>query len=173
MLSKTLRAKLALAGAFGLALSLGLTPAPADAGNHGNKVPPGQAKNAGNSGGGNGGSGQGGSGQGSSDGDLIERSAEILTDAFLTDRERTIIRDAFRGGYPEGFQKPKPIPPGIQKKLARGGTLPPGIAKTRMPDGLQSRLPRRDGQEIIFIDDDAYLIQRSTEVILDVLENVL
>ena len=117
--------------------------------------------------------GAGGGQPGSSDEELILRGAEILTEAFLTDGEKRIIRDSFSGGYPEGFKKPKPLPPGIKKKLARGGTLPPGIAKTRMPDSVLSRLPRRDGQEILFIDKDVYLIQKSTELILDVLENVL
>jgi predicted HAD superfamily hydrolase len=41
-----------------------------------------------------------------------------------------------------------------------------------MPDSLLSRLPRRDGQELLFIDRDVYLIQKSTELILDVMENV-
>jgi len=166
MLTKTFRAKLALAGAFGLALSLAVTPTLAEAGNHKNK---------------NKGNGQeqellDGNSRGnsaSSDEELIQRGAEILTEAFLTDGERRIIRDSFSGGYPDGFQKPKPIPPGIKKKLARGGTMPPGIAKTRMPDSVLNRLPRRDGEEILFIDDDVYLIQKSTELILDVLENVL
>ncbi|MEJ1995539.1 MAG: anti-virulence regulator CigR family protein [Limibacillus sp.] len=171
MLTKTFRAKMALAGAFGLAFSLAMTPPLAEAGNHSNKAKGnkqeqewlyGQNQGQGNSG-----------NSGNSDEELIQRGAEVLTEAFLTDSERRIIRESFSGGYPEGFQKPKPIPPGIQKKLARGGTMPPGIAKTRMPDSVLSRLPRREGQEILFIDDDVYLIQKSTELILDVLENVL
>ena len=51
--------------------------------------------------------------------------------------------------------------------------LPPGIAMTRMPGTVQSRLPYRAGEEIIFIEDDAYLIQKSTQIILDVLNDVL
>lgn len=143
--------------AYGAAAFLASQPALALASSHKDKGKPESA---------------GGGKPGTSDEELILRGAEILTEAFLTDGERRIIRDAFNGGYPEGFKKPKPIPPGIKKKLARGGTLPPGIAKTRMPDSLLSRLPRRDGQELLFIDRDVYLIQKSTELILDVMENV-
>lgn len=144
--------------AFGAAALLAAQPGLALASSHKDKSKP---------------AGAGGGQPGSSDEELILRGAEILTEAFLTDGEKRIIRDSFSGGYPQGFKKPKPIPPGIKKKLARGGTLPPGIAKTRMPDSVLSRLPRRDGQEILFIDRDVYLIQKSTELVLDVLENVL
>ena len=162
MLAKTIRAKLAQAGIYGLALAfLAAAPDMAAAGNHKNKT----NGNAGNM--------QKGA-AGKSDEELIDRAADVLTDAFLTDREKSILRDSFGGGrYPEGFKKPKPIPPGIQKKLARGGSLPPGIAMTRMPGTVQSRLPYRAGEEIIFIEDDAYLIQKSTQIILDVLNDVL
>jgi len=37
--------------------------------------------------------------------------------------------------------KKKGLPPGIAKKLERGGTLPPGIAKRYLPDDLRQNLP--------------------------------
>ncbi|MBT8446927.1 MAG: hypothetical protein KJO38_07255, partial [Gammaproteobacteria bacterium] len=36
---------------------------------------------------------------------------------------------------------PKGLPPGIRMKLARGGTLPPGIAKKNLPADVEGRLP--------------------------------
>jgi Ni/Co efflux regulator RcnB len=67
----------------------------------------------------------------------------------------------------------KELPPGIRKKLARGGTLPPGIAMQVLPDGLHRRLPPRDGQHYEIIGTDVVLVRTATKVIVDVLKDVL
>ena len=64
------------------------------------------------------------------------------------DRDRETLRGCL-SGY--DFES---LPPGIQKKLARGGTLPPGQAKKLrpLPDSCVARLPRlpRGVERIIF-----------------------
>ena len=64
------------------------------------------------------------------------------------DRDRETLRGCL-SGY--DFES---LPPGIQKKLARGGTLPPGQAKKlrQLPDSCATRLPRlpRGVERIIF-----------------------
>jgi Ni/Co efflux regulator RcnB len=65
------------------------------------------------------------------------------------------------------------MPQGIAKKLQRGGTLPPGIAKRNLPSPLIRQLPRRSaGQELQVIDDNVVLIEKTTGLILDILAHV-
>jgi hypothetical protein len=68
----------------------------------------------------------------------------------------------------------KGLPPGIAMKLERGGTVPPGIAKRDLPDDLVSRLPARtDGALRQIVGDDVVLIEKGTEIILDVIRDVV
>jgi len=66
------------------------------------------------------------------------------------------------------------LPPGIAKNLARGKSLPPGIAKQYLPDGLQRELPTPPtGYERIIVDGRILLVEIATQVIHDVLTDVL
>ncbi len=69
------------------------------------------------------------------------------------------------GGY-------KPLPPGIQKNLARGKPLPPGIAKKSAPSGMISQLPRHPGYEWQMAGVDLVLVQAGTAIVADVLKDV-
>ena len=65
---------------------------------------------------------------------------------------------------------PKGLPPGIAKKLERGGDMPPGIAKKRLPDDLETRLPPvRNGYERAAIDGEIVLIDIASQQIADVI----
>jgi hypothetical protein len=66
----------------------------------------------------------------------------------------------------------KPLPPGIQKNLARGKPLPPGIAKQRLPSSLSARLPVVDGHDWIRIGTELVLIGIATNVVAQVIHNV-
>jgi hypothetical protein len=73
-------------------------------------------------------------------------------------------------GLPPGLAKKNSLPPGLARQLARNGTLPPGLAKRGLPHELRLRLPRRiDNHEIIFLDERAVLVDRTTNLILDLL----
>ena len=75
-----------------------------------------------------------------------------------------------RGGPP----KKKGLPPGIQKKLARGGTLPPGIAKQYLPDGLIKQLPPPPhGYERRIVGSDVLLVAIDTGVIADIITDAI
>jgi len=69
------------------------------------------------------------------------------------------------GGY-------KPLPPGIQKNLARGKPLPPGIAKKAAPSAMLGRLPKHPGYEWQMAGTDLILVQIGTAIIADVLKDV-
>ncbi|MFS2127506.1 anti-virulence regulator CigR family protein [Pseudomonas sp. Pseusp97] len=64
------------------------------------------------------------------------------------------------------------LSPGIQKNLARGKPLPPGIAK-KLDGRLVGRLPHYDGYEWQQAGTDLLLVTIATGVIYEVLHNVL
>lgn len=78
------------------------------------------------------------------------------------DRDREIL-----GGCLSGYDF-ESLPPGIQKKLARGGSLPPGQAKKlhALPDSCNARLPRlpRNVERIIF-GDRVILLQDGNHIL--------
>ncbi len=103
-------------------------------------------------------------------------AAEALVGAVITAFEIAIINDylhRYQSDLPPAFAGAKPLPPGIAKKLARGGSMPPGIAKRYFPNNLLSSLPPRPGQEWLVVGTDILLISVATGLILDILHDVL
>ena len=84
-----------------------------------------------------------------------------------TDIELRIIRDF----YSADSRKPKSLPPGIAKNLARGKPLPPGIAKQQVPDDLIVLLPARTGTRWLIAGDVVLLVDVS-DVIVDLVRLV-
>ncbi len=72
-----------------------------------------------------------------------------------------------------GERSVKALPPGIRKRLARGKPLPPGIAKTRVPDGLESLIRVPAGYQIVEVGLDVLLVEVATDIIHDVLMDVV
>lgn len=103
---------------------------------------------------------------------VIEGVTTGVLGAVLNNDERRIIRDYF-GEHPKAAGKVKELPPGIRKKIARGGAMPPGIAKQVLPDGLHRQLPARDGYDYEIVGTDVVLVETATRVIVDVLRDVL
>lgn len=102
---------------------------------------------------------------------------------FLAE-ERRIIEEYYRvdqktqkKGLPPGLAKRGGnLPPGLQKKLERDGQLPPGLQKRLqpLPVDLDRRLPRLpDHWERVIVERDVVLIDRRTDRILDIIENVI
>ena len=65
------------------------------------------------------------------------------------------------------------LPPGIAKNLLRGKPLPPGIAKVFLPSDLMSQLPAYPGYEYLVAGKDVLLVNSTTNVVSDILTNVL
>ena len=102
--------------------------------------------------------------------------AEHLVVGLITAAERAIIDgylDRNRNHLPPQLAGAKPLPPGIQRKIARGGTLPPGIAKRYMPGDLLAELPARPGQKWLLAGTDLVIVEIATNVIVDVLKGAL
>lgn len=112
----------------------------------------------------------------------------------FTEVEKRLIRDYYEkhsetsapdgeedeGGHgkskqmPPGLAKREHLPPGLEKHLEKNGTLPPGLAKRDLPANLVAQLPpARAGTLRQIVGSDVVLIQKGTNVILDILENVL
>jgi hypothetical protein len=66
----------------------------------------------------------------------------------------------------------RPLPPGIQKNLARGKPLPPGISKQTVPQPVLVRLPVVDSHDWIRIGTELVLVGIATSVIAQVIHNV-
>jgi hypothetical protein len=81
----------------------------------------------------------------------------------IGDHERDVLRSCLNE---YNYQS---LPPGIQKKLARGGTLPPGHAKKMsrgLPIACTTRLPRvSDGIERIIFGDRVILLGRGSRIL--------
>lgn len=127
--------------------------------------------------------------------DTAETAVEVSGDRSFTPEQRRLLKDFLAGererhrdrdeGHDQG-KKPKKLPPGLQKKLQRGGELPPGWQKKmargevvdaqvwaqshHLPADVLRRLGRQPaGTEIRYIDDQAYRVMRDTMEIIDIL----
>lgn len=89
------------------------------------------------------------------------------TVVLATDSELRIIREY----YTAVGHKPKPLPPGIAKNLARGKRVPPGIMRTRLPNELLVKLPRREGYEWAIANDVVLLID-VTGIVRDIVRDI-
>jgi len=95
----------------------------------------------------------------------------VMAAVLITTRERSIILDYF-ATPPAAYAGAKPLPPGIARKLARGGTLPPGIAKRYFPHELVGQLPPRPGYKWVVVGTDVVLLAAATGIIVDLLSDV-
>jgi hypothetical protein len=102
--------------------------------------------------------------------------------AYFLPEERRIIEDYYRSsgpskGLPPGLAKRGgKLPPGLQKHLDKNGTLPPGLQKRLepLPQDLTLRLPGLpDYWERVILERDVILVDRRTNRILDIIENVI
>jgi len=93
----------------------------------------------------------------------VERHGTVIV---TTDDEVRVFRQ-----YYSGKKKPKALPPGIARNLARGKPLPPGLSKSRLPADLVRRLPERQGYEWAVASDVVILIDAGG-IVRDILRNI-
>ena len=113
-----------------------------------------------------------GNGNGDSGSDITDLLTKAVVVGLITAAERAIIGD-YMDRERTAFAGAKPLPPGIAKKVARGGALPPGIAKRTFPNDLLIKLPARPGQEWRVVGTDILIVDIASNVIVDVLKNAL
>lgn len=104
-------------------------------------------------------------------------AATVGIEVTFSAGEATTIRAYFEDHRQQSSKKgkpPKALPPGIEKNLARGKALPPGIAKQVLPAELVRLLPPApNGFERIVVSGKVLLVEIATQVIHDVLEDVI
>lgn len=107
----------------------------------------------------------------------VATAGEIGVQVVFTDGEASIIRAYYRDHSAPQKAKKKGkngLPPGIAKNLQRGKPLPPGIAKQVLPTGLIGLLPPPPhGYERVVLSGKVLLVEIATQVIHDVLEDVI
>ena len=105
---------------------------------------------------------------------------------ILSDYLQSFARAEGKNDTGKGHKKQKPLPPGLQKKLARGGTLPPGWQKkvergqvldrdlyaisSTLPPGVAKQLERHEGTSVRQIENRVVRIIDATSEILDVIK---
>lgn len=106
-------------------------------------------------------------------------AADVAVSAAFSKGEVSVIADWYQD-HPvntargKDKKKPKGLPPGIARNLARGKALPPGIAKQMLPRGLMALLPPPPhGFERIIVDGRVLLVEVATHVIHDILADVI
>jgi len=117
---------------------------------------------------------------------FTEQEKQIIRSWFDTHRDTRYEEDDDAGGGDKP-KKQKSLPPGLQKKLARGGELPPGWQKKvargevldmslyghsrPLPKELLNRLASRpEYTEIRWLDDQVMRLNDDTRAILDVFQ---
>ena len=113
----------------------------------------------------------------------LASAGEFGVSVVFTDNEISVIRAYYRDNTANNSNKGngkgngkggKSLPPGIAKNLHRGKSLPPGIAKQMLPTSLIDLLPPPPhGYERVAIDGRVLLIEIATQVIHDVLEDLI
>jgi hypothetical protein len=114
---------------------------------------------------------------------LFNKVDAARPERFLREEKR-LIEQYFRNtkkskvkGLPPGLAKRGGnLPPGLQKKLDGNGELPPGLQKRLepLPDDLKRQLPSLpEYWERVIVERDVILIDRRTNRILDIIENVI
>ncbi len=111
----------------------------------------------------------------------LAAAGELGVSVVFTDNEISVIRAYYRDNTANNSNKGngkekggKSLPPGIAKNLQRGKPLPPGIAKQVLPTSLIDLLPPTPhGYQRVAIDGKVLLIEIATQVIHDVLEDLI
>jgi len=105
----------------------------------------------------------------------VNEVIEAATDRLLGSEEKAVIREYFepyrdgRRDLPPGLASKDRLPPG----LARRDKLPPGLQGKALPPVLEARLPSLDPRWTReLIGDNLVLIDRDTDVIVDILRDV-
>lgn len=106
----------------------------------------------------------------------VAEAGDAGVSVSFSDAEVRIITAWYNDHEPRKSGKGKRggLPPGIAKNLARGKSLPPGIAAQHLPQELQRALPAAPaGYDRIIVDGKLLLVEATTRIIHDVLMDVV
>jgi len=109
---------------------------------------------------------------------------DVSRPAHFLPEERRQIEDYYRQSQKDKGKRLPPglakrggnLPPGLQKHLEKNGQLPPGLQKRLepLPVDLDGRLPRLpEYWERVVLERDVILLDRRSNRILDIIENIV
>ena len=90
-----------------------------------------------------------------------EEKADAAGKSEERDDSSEEARRELKAYYERRAGKPADLPPGIAKNLERGKALPPGIQRSRVPDDLAARLPKRQGEEWAMVGNRLVSVDKS------------
>ena len=98
-------------------------------------------------------------------------AAQVSVSVSLSAHQAALVRAHFTNANPgRGRGGRDRLPPGIEKKLARGQAIPPGIAKQYLPADLRVQLPvLPNGMEYVVVASKLLLVEAATQIIRQVL----
>ena len=120
--------------------------------------------------------------------EVVRKQVDVERRAIFSPAERNLIRARLLSKeHVAAKKKHKDLPPGLQKKVARGKALPPGWQKKiapgqsldyqayrqgeRLPDTLLRRLPPPPvGSEILQVEDKIIRLNSATRTVLDIFD---
>lgn len=74
---------------------------------------------------------------------------------------------------PPGLAKRDELPPGLARQVEKNGRLPPGLARRDLPSDLEAKLPPPgEGMKRLVAGSDVVLIEKATDLVLDVIYGV-
>lgn len=117
-------------------------------------------------------------------GDVVDDIVKESARKVFSETERRVIRDYYgdRHGGPgdkggdkgRGPGKHGKLPPGLQMQLEKNGRLPPGLEKKALPPGLAGQLPPAPkGYERVIVDSDVVLVHTASQMIADIISDVV
>ena len=90
-----------------------------------------------------------------------EKQKEKTKEEKERDESSEAARRELKTYYEKGAAKPADLPPGIARNLERGKPLPPGIQRSKVPDDLAAKLPKRQGEEWAMVGNRLVSVDKS------------
>jgi len=115
--------------------------------------------------------------------DIHSGAVEVETDdgyikVVFNERDRRVIRRHYgkKRKYkrlPPGLAKKGTLPPGLQKRLDAGVSLPPGLQGRGLPDELEDILsPLPKGYIRLKVGGSVVIMNKETEVVVDIIRDI-
>lgn len=82
------------------------------------------------------------------------------------------VGEARRLAIKHGVTGYRGLPPGIQRNLARGKPIPPGIARQMVPSNMLGEMPAVSGHEWRVAGRDLILVAIGTLIVVEILNDV-
>jgi len=116
-------------------------------------------------------------------GRVVLEDENVRVAVIFNEQDRKRIRDYYhtrhskmnnnKKSLPPGLAKREQLPPGLQRQIAKNGTLPPGLEGRRLPQELERELsPLPKGYVRLEVGVDVVLMDSNTRIVVDVIKDL-